>query len=218
MIKRIIFWGATGQAKVLNEFIRKIGYNLVAIFDNNPEVKSPFPDVPIYYGIADFKAWQKRQGNLKTACLVAIGGAKGQERLKMQNFLEKNRIDPVIAIHPTAFVASDAQLSKGCQILAHATVCVQAKIGKACIINTNAVVDHESVLGNGVHIAPGAILAGGVSIGDYSLIGVGAVVLPRINIGRNVIIGAGAVVTRNIPDQKVVFGVPARIQHDNIHV
>ena len=212
MIKRIIFWGATGQAKVLHEFLQGIGYNLVAIFDNNPDVKSPFPNVPIYYGIDGFKAWQKKQGNLKTVCLVAIGGAKGQERLKIQSFMEKNHIDPIIAIHPTAFVASDAQISRGCQILAHATVCTQVKLGKACIINTNAVVDHESILGNGVHIAPGATLSGGVSIGDNSLIGTGAVVLPRINIGRNVTVGAGAVVTKNIPDKKVVFGIPARIQ------
>jgi len=35
--------------------------------------------------------------------------------------------------------------------------------------------------------------------------------LPDIKIGNNVTIGAGAVVTKNIPDNAVVVGVPAKI-------
>jgi acetyltransferase-like isoleucine patch superfamily enzyme len=83
------------------------------------------------------------------------------------------------------------------------------------IINTAATVEHESVLGDGVHVAPGATVAGCVTVGSYSMIGVGAVVLPRVVIGSNTIIGAGAVVTRDIPDRKVAYGNPARIQREN---
>lgn len=35
--------------------------------------------------------------------------------------------------------------------------------------------------------------------------------MPDIKIGNNVTIGAGAVVTKNIPDNVVVVGVPAKI-------
>jgi acetyltransferase-like isoleucine patch superfamily enzyme len=55
-----------------------------------------------------------------------------------------------------------------------------------------------------------------VTVGDDTLIGIGAIVLPRIRIGRHVIVGAGAVVTRDVPDGKVVYGNPARIQRDTI--
>ena len=49
-----------------------------------------------------------------------------------------------------------------------------------------------------------------VRIGSNSFIGFGAVILPNVDIGKNCYIGAGSVVTRNIPDDSVVAGVPAR--------
>lgn len=43
-------------------------------------------------------------------------------------------------------------------------------------------------------------------------IGAGAVLLPGVTIGRCAMIGAGAVVTRDVPDDGVVHGDPARLQ------
>jgi acetyltransferase-like isoleucine patch superfamily enzyme len=62
-----------------------------------------------------------------------------------------------------------------------------------------------------VHIAPGAILAGCVAVGECSLVGARVVVLPHRRVGKNVVIGAGAVVTRDIPDDVVAYGSPARV-------
>ena len=49
-----------------------------------------------------------------------------------------------------------------------------------------------------------------VVIGDDVWIGANAVILPGVHIGSNVVIGAGAVVTRDLPDNCVAAGVPAR--------
>jgi len=214
-VRRIIFWGATGHAKVLRELTERLGYRLVAVFDNNPQVSPPFADVPIYYGLEGFREWKSKNGGLKTACLVAIGGARGRDRVHIQKFLKENGMKLATVVHPTAFLASSAVLSEGCQVLANASVCSEARVGEASIINTAASVDHESILGRGVHIGPGATVAGCVCVGDYSLVGAGAVVLPRIKIGSNVIVGAGAVVTKDIPDGKIAFGNPARIRREN---
>ena len=214
MLKRIIFWGASGHAKVLREFIGQDGYELVAVFDNNAKVPPPFSDVPLYYGTEGFESWKKEYGDEETACLVAIGGVRGRTRLEIQRFLEINQIKPTIAIHPTAFSAANVTVPKGCQILANASVGSEVVMGEACIVNTASSVDHEAVLGDGVHVAPGATLAGCVSVGDYSFIGLGAIVLPRITIGRDVVVGAGAVVTKDVPDGKVVFGNPAKIKRE----
>lgn len=52
---------------------------------------------------------------------------------------------------------------------------------------------------------------GPVRIGDDVFIGHGAIVLPGVTIGSKVIVGAGTVVHKDIPDNSVVAGNPARI-------
>lgn len=54
----------------------------------------------------------------------------------------------------------------------------------------------------------------GPTIEDYATIGGGANLLPGVTIGHNAIVGASALVTRNVPPDKVVMGVPARIIRD----
>ena len=58
--------------------------------------------------------------------------------------------------------------------------------------------------------ASGLELAFPITIGDHVWIGAGAIVLPGVTIGDNVVVGAGSVVTKDIPDNQVVAGNPAR--------
>lgn len=50
-----------------------------------------------------------------------------------------------------------------------------------------------------------------ISIGDNVFIGYNATVLPGVKIGNNSIIGAGAVVTKDVPENSIVAGVPAKV-------
>jgi len=51
----------------------------------------------------------------------------------------------------------------------------------------------------------------GVVIGDRVFIGVNTVVLPGVTIGSRVVIGAGSVITKDIPDDSIAVGNPARV-------
>ena len=50
-----------------------------------------------------------------------------------------------------------------------------------------------------------------VAIGDDVWIGANAVILPGVTIGRHCVVAAGAVVTKDVPDNTVVGGVPAKV-------
>ena len=50
-----------------------------------------------------------------------------------------------------------------------------------------------------------------VRIGDGTWLGARSMVLPGVTIGRRVVVAAGAVVTRDVPDDVLVAGNPARV-------
>ena len=78
----------------------------------------------------------------------------------------------------------------------------------------------DVTLAPGVHILAhdastkkhlGYVRIGKVTIGDKVFIGACSIVLPGVTIGSNVVIGAGSVVSRDIPDNSVAMGNPARV-------
>ena len=51
---------------------------------------------------------------------------------------------------------------------------------------------------------------GGTTIKDYARIGGGVTLCPGVTVGTNAFVGAGAVVTRDVPDDMLAVGNPAR--------
>lgn len=52
---------------------------------------------------------------------------------------------------------------------------------------------------------------GKIVVGNNVHIATNAVIMPNTNIGSNCIVGCGAIVTKDVPDNSVVVGVPARV-------
>lgn len=50
-----------------------------------------------------------------------------------------------------------------------------------------------------------------IVVGNNVHIGTGAVIMPGVHIGNNCIIGVGAIVTKDVPDNSVAVGIPARV-------
>jgi maltose O-acetyltransferase len=80
-------------------------------------------------------------------------------------------------------------------------------IGDNCTISANVIIlSHDASIKRYL----GYSKIGAVTIGNMVFIGAGAIILPNVHVGNNVIIGAGSVVTRDIPDNSVVAGNPAK--------
>ncbi len=206
----IIFWGGTGQAKVMRPIAEYYGYNLVAVFDDTQELQRPFGDIPIIHG-SMFDSWIDHQKYDVLHFVITIGNPHGHVRKKLSDTLKKAGLIPISLIHPSAVVAESAKIGEGVQMHAGAIVGDEAYIGDYCIINTKASIDHETIIGTGVEVAPGATLCGSINIDDYVTVYAGATILPRIRIGKHAVIGAGSLVNKDVPPNAVVAGVPARI-------
>jgi len=50
-----------------------------------------------------------------------------------------------------------------------------------------------------------------IKIGNNVHVGINAVIMPGVNIGSNCIIGCGAIVTKDIPDNSIAVGIPAKV-------
>lgn len=206
----ILIWGGRGHAKVLRPILEANGHRISIVYDRDPAVAPPFPDVRLITAETELDAWMARHDPKNLGFVLAIGGENGEERCRLARKLEQRGLSPVSVAHHTSWIADSAHLAAGCQVLALAAVCIEARLGRHTIVNTSASVDHECLLGDGVHIMPGATLCGCVTVEDFATIGSNATILPRVRIGARAMVGAGAVVARDVPAGARVAGVPAR--------
>ncbi|WP_310462930.1 gamma carbonic anhydrase family protein [Sphaerotilus sp.] len=128
-------------------------------------------------------------------------------------------------IHPTAFIADNAQVIGRVQMAEDSSVWFGVvargdtdliRIGRGSNVQDNTVLHTdegiELVIGDHVTVGHQCMLHG-CTIGDHSLIGIGAIVLNGARIGRYSVVGAGALVTegKEFPDYSMVLGSPAKV-------
>lgn len=86
--------------------------------------------------------------------------------------------------------------------------CYHITIGDNVVLAPRVhILAHDSSTG----IFIGKTRAANVMIGNDVFVGAGSIILPGVHIGSRVIIGAGSIVTKDIPDNSVAAGNPAKV-------
>lgn len=97
----------------------------------------------------------------------------------------------------------------GSAVIGIETKCAYGGIG--VVVHKDAIIGKRVIIGQNVTIGRQLDPSGVPSIGDDVYISAGARILGKIKIGNNIIIGANAVVIRDVPDNSIVAGVPAKV-------
>lgn len=99
-------------------------------------------------------------------------------------------------------IGSTAEIGRRFHIEHHGCIVIHG----ASVIGNDCLIRHGVTLGNSGKADP----LGAPTLGNSVEVGAGAKLLGRISIGDNVIIGANSVVIRDVPNDTVVGGIPAK--------
>jgi UDP-3-O-[3-hydroxymyristoyl] glucosamine N-acyltransferase len=104
-------------------------------------------------------------------------------------------------------------------------VCVDRGNLRDTIICDNVKIDnlvhiaHNVKIGKNTMVVAGSVVCGSVEIGENCFIGANSTIRQHLKIGNNSIVGMGSVVTKNIPDNEVWAGNPAKkIKNTKVNV
>lgn len=207
--------GAKGFAKeVLEVFHQNNELNNICFFDN---VSNDLPDL-LYEKFSILNSFENVSDFFKNSdCRFVLG--VGNPVLRKQLFSKMMELGgiPYTVISPFSHIGNyGVKIGNACNIMTGSIITNDVLIGDGVLVNLDCTIGHDVVIGNFCELSPSVNISGGVQMGHSCTIGTGAIILPKIKIGNNVVVGAGAVVTKDIPDNSLAVGVPAKIIKSNI--
>lgn len=206
-MEKIIIIGGGGHAKVLISIIKKsLQFELAGYVDINDQGE--------ILG-AQYLGDDNKLKEIFSQGIFNAGVGVGQVTVTQKRFDIVQKIKEIgfkfpVIVSKDAIVNEDVLIGEGSQLFDGAVINSGTRIGNFSIINTKATVEHDCTVGDYCHVATSAVLSGGVEVGDFSMIGSNSVIVQYKKITSKCMIGSGCVVTKNISEEGVYIGNPAR--------
>lgn len=205
MGKKIFILGAGGFGREVLNIFTDLSRNsdVLGFLEENCQREGELINKKPIHDLSKLNDFDKDE--VKLVCAIGT-----PHRKKLIEKTKKMGFEYETIVHPSVIMSEWIQLGEGCIICAGNILTNQIQIGNFSILNLACTIGHDVVIGDYTTLSPGVHISGNVSIGDECFIGTGAVTVEKLEIGNNSFIGAGAVVSRNIPDNVLALGIPAK--------
>ena len=199
----IVIFGAGGHAVSVANVAFSAGYKIAYFIDVNKKAD-------YLLGIKIIRDISELVNKKDYEYSIAIGDNALRERIYNELINEYNDIKFPSLIHQSAVISSFSSIGDGTVVMPNATVGPNSTVGKFCIINTQSSIDHDCNMLDFSSIAPNAVTGGAVTIGYRSAISIGAIVKQGLQIGNDSVLGASSYLNKNLANNKVAYGIPAK--------
>lgn len=165
----------------------------------------------IYKGIRrmPFEAFKATFKKDEAKVVIAMG--EPEYKILLYNKAKKAGYEFGNVIHPSVYISPDANLGTGIIAQMGCMIAVDSTIGNNVILEQYVVVAHDAVIENHAQISAFVMIAGHCRIGQGTYIGIGVPIRDKVSIGSNTIVSMGSVVQKDIPDDVIAMGNPARV-------
>lgn len=214
MNKEIYALGVGHNTPVFIDLAIDCGYTIAGLYHYNNERTGEFDHgFQIIGSFDDLFAQKDLTGK---NFLLTMGDCNIRESLARRITSLGGKVPTLI--HPTAVISRFAQISpNGVYISAFSFVQADSIVGDNTVILSHVNISHTTTIGEGCFIAGGATVGAYTEVGDHVFIGQGALSISAKvkRIGKNSYIGARSLITKDIPENVIVAGSPARILKNN---
>lgn len=162
--------------------------------------------------VFDYNDAKKKYGAFLEAA-IGIGEPAVREKKFVQ--LKTDGIMMPALIHPSVYIPDTTSVGKGVVIQYGCFISCDVTIKNFVYIQPQCNIGHDAVLSEGCMISGFGNIAGTVNIGSYTYVGMSAAIREGVSVGNNSIIGMGSVVYKDVPDEMVAMGNPARPMSKN---
>ncbi len=142
---------------------------------------------------------------------VVIAVGEPEYKILLYNKVKAAEFEFANVIHPSVYISPDAHIGTGIIAQMGVMIAVDTYVGNNVTLEQYAVVAHDTVIQDHAQISAFVMLAGCSKVGRGTYIGIGVPVREKTTIGSNTIIGMGSVVQKDIPDNVIAMGNPARV-------